>query len=170
MPRNRELLLKVADAIENDPDHWDQGAWALPTPEFAREHPDERLEPGAVSGCGATMCLAGWGIALENDPALRVEIPAMTSSTIRLFRQDDRMGWRWADWKAEGARAFGFTGEEAAILFYEDWPGVDMDDPADAARFIRDVADGADVVELAVEYLHWSRWDDITGDDEADFS
>lgn len=50
---NKELFLKVADAIENDPSSYDQKIYA------------EDLLDQTGEVCGTTMCIAGWALFLS---------------------------------------------------------------------------------------------------------
>lgn len=50
---NKELLLKVADAIEANPEHFDMNAWAEETP-----------------SCGTTACIVGWALVAFNGAGI----------------------------------------------------------------------------------------------------
>lgn len=124
---NTELLLRVADAIENDPGSYDQSMWA---------------RRGA---CGTTMCIAGHACVLsgwrfEFDPAMHIVDSGLVSSPDLAFSRVD------AEYVAQDL--LGFTEEEAESLFDaggQDWPSPyqGRTDAASVVAMLRSLAAGA---------------------------
>lgn len=84
MQRNADLLRKIADVIERNPDRYYQGSWESfygetedgttvldglyhRTPDEAVEFVTEMAAPEAT--CGTTFCIAGWAVALTATKA-----------------------------------------------------------------------------------------------------
>lgn len=73
---NHERMLKVADAIEANPDHFSMADfyYGEPGTPYTRKDPDDALSlDDALTYCGTKACIAGWALHLwpaENDKAV----------------------------------------------------------------------------------------------------
>lgn len=69
--RNAELLRKVADAIEANPDHYYQGSWCENDNTEEVDYTDVPFVADPKNHCGTQACVAGWAVQLtppENRP------------------------------------------------------------------------------------------------------
>lgn len=71
---HRERRLKVADAIEREPEHFDMSTWFWRRYENDGVHPSLGLVPDLLAldlrSCGTTACVAGWACSLYGADAL----------------------------------------------------------------------------------------------------
>lgn len=65
--RNAELLEKVAEAIEDHPDNWDQARILTGPAGFERVDLD----------CGITMCIGGWAMFLQGWSLMQMQTASM---------------------------------------------------------------------------------------------
>lgn len=60
---NSELLLQIADMIEQYPESYDQGTWGtFNSPDRTRNFDLDLVD----TGCGTSMCIAGWAAFLTD--------------------------------------------------------------------------------------------------------
>jgi len=60
-----ELLLAVADAIEANPDNYNQEDW-IASDEVLQDAPQTKRFDALIEGsCGTTACVAGWCVAIN---------------------------------------------------------------------------------------------------------
>lgn len=85
---NKELLLKVADAIEQNPTHYDQSCWRADTNFAQIELPDVPYFADPKD-CGTYMCVAGWVVALT-PPEERLATHSFTSAAGAALNMHDK--------------------------------------------------------------------------------
>ena len=129
MERNEELFRRVADAIEANPEQYDQGQWE----------------------CGTTRCLAGWANRLTGHvvPATWLEIGASASEA-----DSQRFVERMVAFSERARSVLGLTSEETdgpdpdeeGGLFAETWrphPGLSVPDA------LRKIGEGAAIEDVS---------------------
>ena len=124
---NTDLIRKIADRIEHEPDRYNQRVFIDPDEERVRWERDGDSEfevPTPAIDCGTAFCIAGWAMA-ESD--------YLFDYTANEFMRPD--GTYVTSEIHEGARLLGLHLDAAAILFDSDWRPLNMT-PADALREI----------------------------------
>ena len=103
---NKELLCKIADAIEAAPEEFDQAAWG--------------------TGCGTPRCVAGWAITLCEDPDYctgeDVADGAREVLGLTQYQRHNLFAANWPDWWVHGVFRGGYiqpTAEQAAYVLRE---------------------------------------------------
>ena len=121
MSRNEELFRKVADAIEREPESYDQG-W------FFRD-----------LGCGTTACIAGWAVALAKHQG-------NLSAACRSY-PDAVNEWMLLEPESIPATALlGLTTDDASYLFGQGWRPHDGLSVPDA---LRKIGEGAAIEDVS---------------------
>lgn len=115
MTRNKELFLKIADAIEKHPESYDQSWW----------------------GCGTKMCVAGHACA---QAGYIIPLVATNEQWEDVYDPKNR-----CDVSADDAamEALGLTDDECQILFATDW--LIGAKPSEVAAELRAIAEGKEI-------------------------
>jgi hypothetical protein len=124
-PETIDLMLKVADQIEEEPERYNQYYYVMDSP------------------CGTQHCIAGWALVLSGKA--QVEIDTYTDRAWTCIFVDLETGG-WEDPVELGREALGLNEEEAWRLFGASWkPAENMSVP-DA---LRKLAWGADIEDVS---------------------
>lgn len=134
---NKELLLKVADAIEKYPELYDQETYG-----------DVEVDD---TSCGTTACIAGWACALEGYyPTI-----ATLSDGEVIFGYDNVAKEPWTpfskgvDSHVTAQQLLELSENEADVLFGGGWrPDEDLTVP----EALRKIADGISIAELSYSW------------------
>ena len=125
---NRELLIKVKEAILANPDHFDMSSWLVPGHEN-------------TFGCGTAACIAGWAglIAAGSNPA-------------RLYFYDSKWG-RFEKIAIEGTKALDLSDDQhQALCYVGSWP-VELRAEYDKAVAARDGKKAAAAAADRIDYF-----------------
>ena len=140
--RNVELLTRVRDLIETEPDKLDMGLWGtIPTDVI-------KFKNGfAKVSCGTTACIAGWAVQLSGDQLLvnehdlctgwqedgSTEVEYCVARNGRQFLIDDR-----------AQKLLGITAYESEVLF--------MCDDSQAVGYLDKLIAGKDILPEGDEH------------------
>lgn len=153
--RSKEAFYQLADVIEFNPEHYDQGNWG----DGEREAHKLRTSEGMITTeCGTTHCIAGWKCALDGMyPSIRNG--EADWSQVHPTPNVPYMVWNGANADAVNVpraglyaeKALGLTADEADTLFDCDWAAIQPRESQSehakrVAGYLRAIGDGALVI------------------------
>lgn len=132
---NRELMLKVADVIEEYPEKYDQGCW-IGNKAGDYYGPSPKPTKADYHRCGTVCCIAGHAVMQGILAGTRPEMP--------------KYYWRselYFNWQEEAAKDLGISDGIAGRLF-----DADFEPTIPVPEFLRKLAD-ADTEERQLKIL-----------------
>lgn len=141
---NRELLLRVADHIDNFPDSFELSWWAQPARELAGHEHDV---------CDTVGCVAGWAVMVM-DPTIRLAVVTGNLSEEAFDFETEARAFLELDidqatilftsnrWWGAQMKRFGIEPREGFDEWNEDYVALDAVPPKAASTILRALAEG----------------------------